>query len=250
MNHRDRQIICGFFLSKYDHEGLSYLGFDTFTEAFNALGFSLHARPASIKNYRDEIDPYFPNERRGWHKRPLREHCSRIMTDYANLDLIQLGELIKSFLIPSRSIKDFPELRTILDLDGSNSSFAKRLITGKAAEEYFLMNVSKMADFSGMEIINTTNWGCGFDFKLTNPDGRIYAIEVKGMKTRCGQIQLTEMEHDVAGVLRDKFYLVVVRNFIEMPFHSIIRNPLNSPLPFTKVERQEVRRSWCANVNE
>ena len=80
--HRDRQILCGLFLSKFDKDGLGYLGFSGFTEAFNALGLGIGAKPASIKNYRDEFDPQFPNRRRGWHSRPLREHCRRILEEY------------------------------------------------------------------------------------------------------------------------------------------------------------------------
>ena len=67
LSHRDRQILCGLFLSKFDQKALKYLGFEGFTEAFNTLGYSLQAKPASIKNYRDELDPSFPNGRMGWH---------------------------------------------------------------------------------------------------------------------------------------------------------------------------------------
>jgi hypothetical protein len=55
MTHRERQIVCGLFLSKFEKEALAYLGFKSFTEAFNTLGYGLQARPASIKNYRDEL---------------------------------------------------------------------------------------------------------------------------------------------------------------------------------------------------
>jgi len=76
LHNRDKQIICGLFLSKFDKSAIKKLGFESFTEAFNTLGYSLGARPASIKNYRDELDPYFPNDRRGWHKRPCESTAS------------------------------------------------------------------------------------------------------------------------------------------------------------------------------
>ena len=57
---RDKLMLAGLFLSKYDALGLKKLGFETFAEAFNVIGYALGARPASIKNYRDEFDPFFP----------------------------------------------------------------------------------------------------------------------------------------------------------------------------------------------
>ena len=253
MNRRDRQIVCGLFLSKFDREGLDYLGFATFSEAFNALGYGLQARPASIKNYRDELDPFFPNERKGWHRRPLREHCRSIIDEYRETDIARLGELIKGFLLPVEEVESMPEVRRVLsihDADGT-SSFAKRLITGRAAEHYFATNFAKMPEFSGFGAINTTGWGCGFDFKLTNSKDETYrAVEVKGLRTRCGQVQMTELEHDVADALLDAYYLVVVRDFAERPFHTIMKNPArNSPL-LTRVERCEVRVSWSLNVGD
>jgi len=253
MNHRDRQILCGLFLSKFDLKGLAYLGFDGFTEAFNALGYSLQARPASIKNYRDELDPYFPNARKGWHKRALREHCQRVLNAYKDADIGQLGELIKSFLLPVKEVDSMPEVKRVLNIHDveSSSSFAKRLITGKAAEQYFATNYPAMAEFSGLTLTNTTDWGCGFDFKLAKPDGESFcAVEVKGLRSRCGQIQLTELEHDMADALRERYYLVLVRNFMEEPFHTVINNPADCAIRFTKVERKEIRFSWTANVVE
>ena len=252
VNHRDRQILCGLFLSKFDKEGLSYLGFDGFTEAFNAIGYSLHARPASIKNYRDELDPYFPNVRQGWHKRPLRDHCRRILASFKDADIVQLGEL-KGFLLPVREVDAIPEVKRVLNIHDAeaSSSFAKRLITGKAAEQYFAVNYFSMAEFAGLTLTNATGWGCGFDFKLAPPNGEfVVAVEVKGLRTKCGQIQLTELEYEMADALRDRYYLVLVRNFVEEPFHTVIKNPADCAIRFTKVERKEIRLSWTANIVE
>jgi hypothetical protein len=75
---REQLILAGLYLSKYDSLGLKKLGFDSFAEAFNAIGYAMGARPASIKNYRDEFDPLFPNRRKGWHKRPVRDYCQKV----------------------------------------------------------------------------------------------------------------------------------------------------------------------------
>ena len=131
-----------------------------------------------------------------------------------------------------------------------DSAFAKRLITGRAAEEYFLSHWTRMNEFVGMSLLETTRWGCGFDFKMTLGSGGSYsAVEVKGMRTKNGQIQMTELEHAMADELTSRFYLVLVRNFVEKPFHSIIRDPLHSDLNFNRKERKEICVSWAANVN-
>jgi hypothetical protein len=252
MNNRDRQILCGLFLSKFDKVGLRYLGFGSFVEAFNVLGYSLGAKPASIKNYRDELDPFFPNARMGWHKRDLREHCQRILENYTNLDLAELGEMIKGFLLPSSDVDSMPEVKRVLNLYNpeSSTSFAKRLITGRAAEEYFLANYETMPEFGSAPLTDTTLWGCGFDFKVTPLDSRPFcAVEVKGLRGRSGQIQMTDLEFDMAKALRQRYFLVLVRNFVKVPFHSVIPDPTNSDIQFKRVERSEVRLSWNASVD-
>lgn len=53
---REKLILAGLYLSKYDKQGLDKLGFEGFTEAFNVIGFALASKPTSINNYRDEFD--------------------------------------------------------------------------------------------------------------------------------------------------------------------------------------------------
>jgi hypothetical protein len=61
---REKLILAGLFLSKFDAEGLNSLGFSSFSEAFNVLALCQNSSPASLKNYRDEFDPYFSNPRK------------------------------------------------------------------------------------------------------------------------------------------------------------------------------------------
>src|ERR1700685_1212652 len=96
LTNRQKLILSGLFLSKYDLLGVKRLGFDNFVEAFNAIGYALGARPASVKNYRDEFDPLFPNPRMGWHKRPMRDYCREVYEEYKDLDLESFTGLIES----------------------------------------------------------------------------------------------------------------------------------------------------------
>ena len=104
---RDKSILVGLYLSKFSQNGLVELGFESFQEAFNVLGFSLGVKPASIKNYRDEFDPLFPNERKGWHKRNTRDYCKVIFDEFGNLKFKSFTELIKSFYIENFEIEKF-----------------------------------------------------------------------------------------------------------------------------------------------
>lgn len=252
MTQRDKQIICGLFLSKFDQEGLKHLGFNSFLEAFNALGCSLGARPASIKNYRDEFDPFFPNTRQGWHKRPLRIHCRRVMELFGHVTMQELGDVLSAFSLASERAETLPELSHLLNAadSGPQSPFAKRLITGRAAEKYFSANFETVPQFAGGELIDTSLWGCGFDFKLSFQGDRPYdAVEVKGLREKSGQIQMTDLEYRVSDLLKDRYFLVVVRNFEESPYISVIQNPLGTSLQFTRQSRHEIRLTWSTTIS-
>jgi len=94
---RQKLIVSGLYLAKFDSLGLKGLGFDSFIEAFNVIGYALGSRPASVKNYRDEFDPFFPNRRKGWHKRPTRDYCREIYEKFKGLNLAEFTGLVRSF---------------------------------------------------------------------------------------------------------------------------------------------------------
>lgn len=244
IDSRSKQILAGLFLSKFDAEGLAKLGFDSFTEAFNALGYGLGGRPASIKNYRDEFDPMFPNPRHGWRHRKRRDHCVKLETEYRNLPLLDFAKLVSSFVgaeAPSDALDkaDRPE--------PSVNSFAKRLITGRAAEQYFQTAYPEVPEFAQCDLEDTTNQGCGYDFRLWPKSGSAFkAVEVKGMTESSGCVSLTDKEYDTARTLEDRFFLFVVKNFRDKPFHEIHGNPIAGPLSFTRQERMVIQVSWSA----
>jgi hypothetical protein len=243
---REKLILVGLYLSKYDSLGLKHLGFESFTEAFNVIGYALGSKPASIKNYRDEFDPLFPNRRKGWHKRRTRDYCLKIFREYKNLDLEGFTGLIQSFAGYDESV--WSEIESKEERGSGTSQFAQRLITGLAAEQYFESVQSRLSEFKGYAVQNTTRLGCGYDFRLDLRSSDEYlAVEVKGLNTTTGTLSLTPKEYEIATVLKDRFYLFVVKNFCESPFHEIFQNPLRS-LQFKKRERVTVHVSWLTNV--
>src|ERR1039458_9412203 len=177
---REKLILTGLYLSKYDALGLKKLGFDSFVEAFNVIGYALGSKPASIKNYRDEFDPLFPNQRQGWHKRATRDYCLAVFEKYKSLDFDSFTGLVGSFFGYDKNIDT--EVEMAGPEDDGKSSFAQRLITGLAAEHYFESVQAELPEFKGYLMENTTRFGCGYDFRLrTTPDDKEFlAIEVKG----------------------------------------------------------------------
>jgi hypothetical protein len=244
---REKLILAGLYLSKYDSLGLKKLGFENFVEAFNVIGYAMGSQPASIKNYRDEFDPLFPNRRKGWHKRPIRKYCFKVFEEYKSLDLESFTGLIKSFVGYDENV--WSEVQANEEQDESESCFAKRLITGLAAEQYFESVQPSLPEFKGYVVENTTRLGCGYDFRLrTETHNDFLAVEVKGLKERVGSVSLTPKEHEVAAALTDRFFLFIVKNFQESPFHEIFQDPLSGKLRFRKNERVTVHVSWLASV--
>jgi hypothetical protein len=244
---REKLILVGLYLSKYDSLGLKELGFESFVEAFNVIGYALGSKPASIKNYRDEFDPLFPNRRKGWHKRPIREYCLRVFEEYKGLGVEPFTGLIKSFFGYDENL--WSEVQERGEHDESESQFAKRLITGLAAEQYFESVQPSLDEFKGYAVENMTRIGCGYDFQLRAGTQKDFlAVEGKGLKERMGSLSLTPKEHATAMALRERFFLFVVKNFQESPFHEIFQDPLSGKLKFRRTERTIVQISWLTNV--
>ena len=238
---REKSILAGLYLSKFDVGGLRRLGFDSFTEAFNVIGSALGVRPASVKNYRDEFDPLFPNRRKGWHKRPTRGYCKAVYDAFGELNLGNFTDLLKRIIYRERDLDVLME--EVEKKEGEDRSFARRLITGQAAEQYFRSMYREIAVFRDLEIEDTTKLGCGFDFRLLSPD-TFYGVEVKGLSGPRGAIALTSKEHSVASLLRKRFFLFVVKNFKENPYHELVQDPLGGKLVFDRVEQRTIQITW------
>jgi len=241
-----KAMLIGMYFSKYDKQALGILGFESFTEAFNVIGLAINAKPLSIRNYRDEFDPIFPNERKGWHKRPMFRTRKEMLNKYNDLDLSAFTEIIKQVIYKN------PDIDLIEDKvaeQEKQNTFAKRLLTGQAAEQYFKNNYKSVDIFSTSTLEDTTKQGCGFDFRL-NFGETFFVVEVKGLEKDKGGIGLTNKEYQTATYLNENYFIFLVKNFIETPNHRIFRNPIFADeLEFAKQERTVKQISWNATVS-
>jgi hypothetical protein len=166
---------------------------------------------------------------------------------YKDLDLESFTGLVKSFFGYDENAWSGIQERE--EQEESGSSFARRLITGLAAERYFVQAQPSLPELGGYVLEDTTLLGCGYDFRLwTEAQEGFLAVEVKGLRERVGSLSLTPKEHAVADALRGRFLLFVVKNFQENPFHEIHQDPLSGELQFTKKERVAILVSWQAAV--
>ena len=243
-------MLAGLFLSKFDREGLHHLGFASFSEAYNAMGYALGGKPASIKNYMQEFDPLYPNNRQGWHKRPLRDHCREAFERFGQLPLADFSSLLSPLLLPSSLPEGLEELAAFDEEMIENVSFSKRLITGAAAEGFFEAEFPKLSEFTAHSLSNVTRFGCGFDFRVLplNASAPFLAVEVKGIAGASGEIMMTQKEHLVATHLQERYFLCVVSNFVEKPILSIYQNPIRKGIELVRRERTQALISWHARI--
>ncbi len=98
---RDKTIdslTVAYYLSRVDKEGLNQLGYPNYTEAFKKLAIILGQKASTIKNMRDEFDPYFDNGRKGWYQRELRGTRKEVFEMYSTVSDRKLTEVVKDIL--------------------------------------------------------------------------------------------------------------------------------------------------------
>lgn len=241
IENRNELILTGLYLSKFDRRGLEKLGFGSFQEAFNVLGYALNGKPASIKNYRDEFDPYFENERQGWHNRKLRDYCKKAMESAKDITFDDFTKIISGFLVKDYGLKI--EIDKFLEIK-PDERFINRVSTGLAAENYFIENYK--THFMDYSLQDTRQIGCGFDFKM-NLNNDFVLVEVKGLQRNTGNFLLTEKEYNTAEKFKEKYCLYIVKNFHEKPYEDLFFNPIEN-FQLKKIQQEIVQISYQGNI--
>ena len=243
-------MLAGMFLSKFNRQGLEALGYKSLQEAFNSFALAVGGKATSVKLYMQEFDPYFPNSRKGWCNRPIRQTRKDLLNEFGGLKLDEFLELVRTQFAGDGDV-DLAIGRAAVAAgvnDGETSSFARRMMTGQASENFFEENYKNVDRFRDCAVQRTTALGCGFDFKLTPPGKDFLAVEVKGLRMPSGQIQLTEKEFKMARYLSNRFYLYVVTDFAHSPKPVVIDNPLFAGITFEERTVKSEQRVWVAQI--
>lgn len=109
---RDRledSLIISYYLSRVNMDGVKALGYKNFTVAFEGLAKILDQKPSTIKNMRDEFDPYFDNGRVGWYQRGMSVSRKKI---YDQMELYSNEELT---IIVNRILDDYKNIQNEQD---------------------------------------------------------------------------------------------------------------------------------------
>lgn len=224
-------LIAAYYLSKFDKQAYESLGVGNSSETHRTIAKILGSNANTIKNMRDEFDPFHENKRAGWYQRELRPSRKRVIELYQHLEEEELRDLIVGLLERDKTIEDKIS-KDISEGESENSDspiFIIRGITGRMAEEIYTEFHSKNGLPKKGKLIDKRDHGCGYDFEITG-DKTIY-VEVKGLDADSGGISFTSKEWDMAKKYKDDYFLVVVKNVSSSPNISIIQNPFKTLKP-------------------
>lgn len=228
-------LIVSYYLSRCDKEGYINLGYSSFNQTARSIGKILDVKPNTIKNMRDEFDPYHNNNRIGW-QRELRGSRLRVMKSFQDTDDGMMLEIVKEILRNPNftSTDEYEDIQTMFKERPSRkedkaSVFVLRGPTGKAAEEYFVKYFRNTSLPIKGKLIDNRDLGCGYDFEIKK-GSKTYMIEVKGLSLNGGGILFTNKEWQTALKYKEKYYLILVRNLSNNPDIIIIQNPAHKLL--------------------
>ena len=118
LKERDKlsdSLIIAYYLSRINTDAVKELGYNSFRAAFDGLAKILGQKPSTIKNMRDEFDPYFNNGRAGWYQREMSPSRRTVFEQLANVSDKELTKIVK-------------EIITAYTLAGNNGSMAHKRI--------------------------------------------------------------------------------------------------------------------------
>jgi len=92
-------LIVGYYLSRFDRQGLKSLGYSTFEEAYKATSDALGIKSSTIKNMRDEFDPYFDNPRVGWNQRELGPSRQTIINKFTEYSQEEMKDIVQCIIV-------------------------------------------------------------------------------------------------------------------------------------------------------
>ena len=223
-------MICGYYLSRFDQQAYTHLGYGNQGETHRILGRLLAVPPDSIKNWRDEFDPVHDNPRQGWHKREMHVSRKRVIEALADLSESELFSIISTIVqvpkgqVAADLVASFGDADTNEnDLD-SVAGYGLRGLTGFKAEQIFAEYHARVAQPVVGHLHDRRHDQCGYDFEIESEIHRV-AVEVKGLAGLSGGISFTDKEWQVAQAMGNRYFLAVIRNVASEPEVSLVQNP-------------------------
>ena len=93
-----KALIVAYYLSKFDAIAYKNLGIGSKKQTHKYIGDILGINPNTIKNMRDNFDPYEKNSRAGWYQRPLPPSRVDVREAFLDIDEPSFLEIVKGIL--------------------------------------------------------------------------------------------------------------------------------------------------------
>ena len=110
-NLTEDSLTLAYYLSRFDAAALKELGYSRFKDAFESVGAMLNQKASTIKNMRDEFDPYFDNGRRGWYQRTLSASRKEVFDKFAEESFGEITIIVKNILAKYKEAQSKQEKR-------------------------------------------------------------------------------------------------------------------------------------------
>lgn len=237
-------IVVGYAMSRLDDGYLRSQGVRTWKSAFERAAKALRVQPGSLKNLRDEFDPFHGNSRKGWRHRLLRPNRQRVMGDLSEVSNDALLECVNRILGNDWTATE-ELLDSLVEIRPPAHNVAERLLTGRRAENLFLENCKSWIKIPRPRVVDCRDSALGYDFAVAGLPGR--AIEVKGLKGYSGAIQFTDREWSEAKARGEEYWLVVVGNIAATPVFGLWKDP-HRILPAQCRYQRSIAACWTSRV--
>ena len=215
-------LIIGYAMSRLDADYFRHRNVGSWREAYEEAATALAVRARSIRNLRDEFDPFHSNSRRGWHNRSIHPSRQRVLDDLKDISDDALMALVEKIIVRDEDATA-EAVDSLAALPRTAQNVAERLLTGRRAEEYFLTHSEALVGVKDTDLLDHRQSACGFDFGVkSRPE---LGIEVKGLKPIKGDILFTDREWTTAKSHRDNYWLIIIGNLDSAPQGRLVRDP-------------------------
>jgi hypothetical protein len=245
-------IVC-FYLSKYDKKAKQTLGYSTDHEAFLDISIKLGVKKNYLKFRRDEFDPIHP-WRKGW-TRPMDTRIIRTIEALQDLTEEELGGIVTDILTKPefRTSQELSRLSDLIEDESSKKNGTKNSIlrgpTGKKAEEFFKQYFNQNDQPVAGKLIDTRDYGCGYDFEIQQSNDQSVFVEVKGLSQTSGGILFTNKEWETAKKHKKNYVIALVTNIDDSPRIRFISNPAETLQPKRNIITT-VQTQWSVSNTE
>lgn len=94
-------LIVAYYLSKFDRVAYENLNFGNLKETHKMVSEIIAVNRNTLKNMRDQFDPYHKNPRQGWHQRKLSISRRSVVSKYSSYTEPQMLDVVLDILNPS-----------------------------------------------------------------------------------------------------------------------------------------------------